>query len=420
MINAIETDVLIVGAGLSGLTAAKVLKAAGRKIKILEASDGVGGRVRTDCVGGFLLDRGFQVLLTAYPEAKTFLNYKALDLKAFEPGAIILNEKGTTEVGDPLRRPLTLFKTLFSSAGTFSDKMKMLQLKRKLNKSDIESIFSREEITTLAYLTKQNFSNEMIRQFFKPFMTGIFLEEQLKTSSRMFEFVFKMFSEGDTAIPAKGMGMIPAQLAESLSMEELILNEKVVSIDKNKAITSSGRSYNAHKILIATEGANLPAPFIQNKKKPNSVTNIYFSADRPPFTKPIIALNSMSNKLVNNIAIMDRVSPDYAPFRKSLVSVSLIGDFQNALRADLPFEVIQELKYWFPEAGDWDHLKTYHIPYGLPNDETVRNDFNNDAFRLSDHCFTCGDYLTNGSINAAMSGGRRAAELLITITGSHG
>jgi hypothetical protein len=414
-----DTDVLIIGAGLSGLTAAKVLKTAGRKIKILEASDGIGGRVRTDTVDGFLLDRGFQILLTAYPETKRFLNYKALDLKAFEPGAIVLTENGSTEIGDPLRRPLTLFKTLFSSVGTLPDKIRMLQLKLKLNKAGINEIFSRQEITTLAYLVKQGFSDQMICQFFKPFMTGIFLENKLSTSSRMFEFVFKMFSEGDTVIPAKGMGMIPAQLAEGLSGEELMLNEKVVAVEDNSVITASGNNYQAQKVLIATDGASLPTPFAKNKKKPNSVTNIYFSAERPPFTKPIIALNSTNNKLVNNVAVMDQVSPEYAPFGRSLVSVSLIGDFQNSFRADLPFEVIQELKYWYPEAVDWDHLKTYHIPYGLPNDETVNNELTTAAFRLSDNCFTCGDYLLNGSINAAMKSGRQAAEILINLTGSY-
>jgi phytoene dehydrogenase-like protein len=318
-----------------------------------------------------------------------------------------------------LRQPSTFFKTLFSSAGTLTDKIRMLQLKLKLNKEGIDEIFERREITTLAYLVKEGFSDRMINQFFKPFMTAIFLENKLDTSSRMFEFVFKMFSEGATAIPAKGMGMIPAQLAQGLSNEELILNEKVAAIEGNSVITASGKNYQAQKVLIATNGANLPAPFARNNKKPNSVTNIYFSAQKPPFTKPIIALNAMNNKLVNNIAVMEQVSPDYAPVGKSLISVSLIGDFKDSLRADLPFEAIQELKYWFPEAVGWDHLKTYHIPYGLPNDETVNNQLTVDAFRLADNCFTCGDYLLNGSINAAIKSGRQAAEILISLTGSY-
>jgi protoporphyrinogen oxidase len=411
-----KTDVLIIGAGMAGLTAAKVLKSSGKKIKIIEAADRPGGRVATDEADGFLFDRGFQVLLTAYPEAKRFLDYEALNLYTFEPGAIILNESGRSTVGDPLRRPLSLIPTLLSPAGSFADKVRMLRLKLKLKNPELAEIFDRPEKTTMAYLKEQGFSEKMISQFFKPFMTGIFLEDKLCTSSRMFEFVFKMFSEGETAIPAKGMGMIPAQMAKDLSTEELILKEKVVSINEDGVITASGKRYHAQKILIATDGANLPAPFTSDNKKPNSVTNIYFSAFLPPFMKPIIALNSMNNKLVNNIAVMDQISPAYAPHGISLVSVSLIGDFKNDAKTDLSFEVIQELRYWFPEAKDWDHLRTYHIPYGLPNDENVNNDLNLSNFRLSDTCFQCGDHLLNGSINAAMKSGRQAAEFLISLT----
>src|SRR5689334_9769282 len=119
-------DVIIIGAGLAGLTAAKLLKAAGKSVKILEASDRPGGRVRTEEVDGFLLDRGFQVLLTAYPETKRFLDYDALELQNFDPGALILNETGTTKIGDPLRQPGALISTLASSAGTLADKFRML------------------------------------------------------------------------------------------------------------------------------------------------------------------------------------------------------------------------------------------------------------------------------------------------------
>lgn len=410
-----ETDVLIVGAGLAGLTAAKVLKTAGRTVKLIEASDGVGGRVRTDAVDGFLLDRGFQVLLTAYPETKKFLDYKALDLRVFEPGAIILNEFGKTEIGDPLRRPETLFKTLLSPAGTLVDKLRMLNLKLKMGRLSIDDIFKKPEITTIKYLERQQFSDKMINLFFKPFMTGIFLEEQLKTSSRMFEFVFKMFSEGDTAIPAKGMGMIAAQMAEGLKPDELVLNEKVTRIEGTTASAQSGKKYSAKQLLVATEGIYLPAPFQRTKQTPNQVINIYFTALSPPFKRPIIALNSLENKLVNNIAVMDQISADYAPAGRSLISVSMVGNYGNVNRADLPAEAIQELKYWYPDAVNWKHLKSYNIPYGLPNDESVNNELANSAFRLSDNCIACGDHLLNGSINAAMKSGRQAAEYLIAL-----
>ena len=410
-----KTDVLIIGAGLAGLTAAKVLKAAGKNILLIEASDAVGGRVKTDIVDGFRLDRGFQVLLTAYPEAVRFLNYKALDLRKFDPGAIILNKNGITELGDPSRKPLSLFRTLFSPAGTLRDKIRIFALKLKLYKKTIDEIFATPEITTIKYLKNHRFTDKIIKQFFYPFMSGIFLDKKLNTSSRMFEFTFKMFSEGDTVVPAKGMGMIAHQLAEGLTKDELILQEVVISIENNRIETSSGKSYEADYILIATDGIHMPLPFKKETKSPQSVINIYFTADKAPFKKPIIALNALPDRLVNNIAIMNQVSKDYSTDGRSLISVSIINNFEQLNDTELQAKVIDELKYWFADAVNWKHLKTYHIPYALPNDEQVRNDLEPAGFQLSYRCFICGDHLLNGSINAAMKSGRLAAEAIIKV-----
>ncbi|WP_428331477.1 NAD(P)/FAD-dependent oxidoreductase [Mucilaginibacter sp.] len=408
-----NADVIIIGAGLAGLTAAKVLKEAGKSVMIIEASDAVGGRVRTDEVDGFLLDRGFQVLLTAYPETKRFLDYEALELCAFDPGALILNKKGITKIGDPLRQPGSLMSTLLSPAATIADKFRMLRLKLKLARKSIDAIFLDKEITTVAYLKNEGFSETIMNQFFKPFMTGIFLEDQLITSSRMFEFVFKMFSEGDAAIPAKGMGMIPLQLAQCLAPDEILFNERVSAIENNNVITSSGSIYQANFILIATDELNSPIP---NKKLPSayhSVTNMYFTAEKEPFTQPLIALNTLAGKLVNNIAVMDRIASDYSNNADSLISLSLVDDYSKVNQAELQASVIAEMKYWYPEAVNWKHLKTYHINYALPDDDHVRNEPDYKAMRLNAECFVCGDYLMNGSINAAMKSGRLAAEAII-------
>ncbi|MBG6233798.1 phytoene dehydrogenase-like protein [Pedobacter sp. CAN_A7] len=388
-----EKDVIIIGAGLAGLTAAKVLKEAGKSVLVIESSNAVGGRVQTDEVNGFLLDRGFQVLLAAYPEAKRFLNYEALALCKFDPGALILNKKGISKIGDPLRQPRALISTLFSSAGTLADKFKMLRLKLKLSRKTIQHIFSEKEISTIDYLKKEGFSETMISQFFKPFLTGIFLEDQLSTSSRMFEFVFKMFSEGDAAIPANGMGMIPLQLAQSLSADELVFNEKVETIDGGNVITSTKSVYKAKYILIATNPIQMPAPFQQRVVKSyHSVTNMYFTADKKPFTVPLIALNTLSGKLINNIAVMDQISPAYSSNGKALISVSLIGNHFQANQTQLQDSVIAEMKFWYPDALNWKHLKTYHISYALPNDDQVTNQPGHHLLRLNDQCFVCGDY----------------------------
>ncbi len=410
-----KIDTLIIGAGLSGLTAARVLKLAGRKVKIIEASDGPGGRVRTDEVNGFLLDRGFQVFLTAYPEAKHFLDYKALDLKPFSPGSIILTNSGIDEIGDPLREASSLIRTLKSPVGTLSDKFRLLLLRLKLAGISIDEIFSKKETTTLEYLSAVGFGKKIISDFFAPFMSGIYLEQNLDTSSRMFEFVFKMFSESDTAIPAKGMGMIPRQLASDLSVEELILNERAISIDGNKVQTASGNVFEASTILIATTADCIPVPFQRRLIKKKSVTCMYFSADQAPYQKALIALNAIPNRLVNNLAVMSNISSCYAPEGKSLISVSLSGNEQFIKQDELELKVKEELKIWFKECSDWVPIKTYEIPYALPDNSHVINDILPSSIRINYSTFICGDHLLNGSINAAMKSGRIAAEAMLSL-----
>jgi hypothetical protein len=408
-----DAEVIIIGAGLAGLTAAKVLKNAGRSVLILEASDGVGGRVRTDEIDGYLLDRGFQVFLTAYPEAKELLDYDALKLCKFKPGALILNKKGITYMGDPIRQPGSLFSTLFSPAGSLTDKLRMLRLKIKLNRKSIDDIFSEQEITTISYLRKEGFSGTIISQFFRPFMTGIFLEDQLTSSGRMFEFVFKMFSEGDVAIPAKGMGMIPKQLAECLSQEEILFYHQVSRVENGTVTTANGSTYHADFVLIATDPLNSPISDAKTTTGYHSVSNMYFTAEKRPFEMPLIALNTLPGKLVNNIAVMDRISSAYTKNGKALISLSLIGDHSKANNSQLQEKVIAELKFWYPEAVKWKHLKTYHINYALPDDDRVSNDPDHNAVQLNNQCFVCGDHLLNGSINAAIKSGRLAAEAIL-------
>src|ERR1700741_3828513 len=209
-------DVLIIGAGLAGLACARHLADAGVSFQIIEASDGIGGRVRTDKVEGFLLDRGFQVLLTAYPEAQRTLDYYALDLKKFAPGAFSWFAGRLNKLVDPWRTPGAWSEALRSDFGGFFDKLRIVRLRSSLRNTSIDRIFKRPERSTKDSLVAAGFSEEFVHRFFRPFFGGIFLDGELKSSSRMFEFVFKMLSEGDIAVPTRGMGAIPAQLAAKL------------------------------------------------------------------------------------------------------------------------------------------------------------------------------------------------------------
>jgi phytoene dehydrogenase-like protein len=410
-----SADVIIIGAGLTGLTAANYLRQAGKSVLLLEASDRPGGRIKTDRVNGFLCDRGFQVLLTEYPETKALLDYDALDLQAFLPGALVLSEDGMQEILDPTRKPSGLFKTLLSDVGTIRDKFMMLALVARLRRKSVDEIFTGEELSTLEIIQQYGFGEIMLRKFFQPFMAGIFLESSLTTSRRMFDFVFKMFSSGDTSIPRLGMEEIPKQLASRLPEESILSGQKVVAIDGQQVKTAKGNKYSAPQILLATEAND----FLQNlddkvKLSRQSVTNLYFSTPRLPIYKPLIALNASKSKWVNNLCVMDLVSDAYAPEGQHLVSVSVSG-LQEASDEVLVREAVDELSRWFGQpVKDWKHLTTYRIDYALPNQDRVQNDIQPAKMRIREGLYVAGDHQLNGSINAAMKVGRVAAGLLQT------
>jgi len=413
-----KPTITIIGAGISGLTAAVYLHQKNYNVQILEATDRVGGRIKTDCVDGFRLDRGFQVLLTDYPETKALLDYQNLHLKRFIPGATVLYDGGQFDIADPFRRPSALVSTILAPVGSLKDKINIFLVKNKLVRMSNSAIFNQSETDTLSQLKKYGFSQKIIERFYKPFFSGIFLENELKTSSNMFDFVMKLFSTGDAAIPELGMEEIPKQLAALLPENSIQFETKVRAIENNTIYLEDGSQIVSDKIIIATEATGIASNYIsQQKQKSHSVTTVYFEATKAPTTKAVVILNAATHKKrVNNLTVMSNISSKYAPTGKVLLSVSYNGipEIEDTIVAE---NMKAELKQWYGnQVDDWKMLKTYRIQYALPNQDSVCDELTKTDLQINDNLFICGDHLMNGSINAAMKSGRLVAELIDTIS----
>ncbi len=406
-------DVLIAGGGLAGLCCALHLHRRGLRPVILEASDDVGGRVRTDEVDGFRLDRGFQVLLTAYPESRALLDYGKLDLRPFYPGALVRFGGRFYRMPDPARRPLEAFGAVLSPVGTVRDKLRVGSLRRHLQMNSLKDLFAQPEKTTLGFLREEGFSSSIIDRFFRPFFGGVFLDPGLATSSRMFTFLFRMFSEGDTAVPATGMGEIPRQLASALPEEAIRTNARVVSAEPGQVRLESGETLEAQAIVLAVEGPE--AARLRPEIAPpasRAATCLYFAADRPPVREPILILNGEGHGPINNLHRATALSPALAPPGKELISATVLG-LPEQDDSSLEFAVRNQLDGWFgPEVRSWQLLRVYRIAHAQPDQAPPALEPPQRPIRIHPGLYVCGDHRDTASIHGAMVSGRRAAEAI--------
>jgi phytoene dehydrogenase-like protein len=409
--------VIIVGAGLAGLTCAKVLAKRGHEVAVFEASDGVGGRVRTDVLDGFLLDRGFQVYFTAYPVSRRHLDHAALDLRALDPGAIICRGRDRTVLSDPLRDPGSLVPSLLSDAANLGDKLRTLELVARTAPVGATAAGELDGVDnpSLEYLRSLGFSERFVDTFFKPFYGGIFLDRSLSTSARVLRFTFKMLATGKTAVPARGVGEIPKQLAAFLPRGVLHTNDAVSSVlwegDRAVGVEVDGKEHEADTVVVATDastagrltGAAVPEGWVGQ-------VCIYFAAEGLSSGKKIM-LNAEDGRFVNNAVQISNVSPLYAPRGQGLLSVVALGGF------DLPDEEIyrrgvEDVTGWYPEA-DLTPLAIYRVPYAQfaqpPGIHEMLPENRTDTLGL----VLAGEYTEDSSINGSMLSGEKAAEEVI-------
>lgn len=409
-----DADVVVVGAGLAGLSCARHLMNRSVSCIVLEADDRIGGRLKTDVLDGFLLNHGFQVLQTAYPEARRQLDYQRLDLKPFAPGAIIRVAGKFMRVSDPRRCPQDIWSTLTAPIGTFSDRLRMIRMAYSARRGSISNLFQRPDMTTLEYLQSRRISATMIERFFKPFFGGVCLDPAIQASSNVFKYVLRVFAEGDVSLPGQGMGAIAGQLAEDLPKGMIRTGTRVESVRPGGAVLTSGQTIKCRAVVLATDGPQT----MRLLGKPASMISqgelcLYFAAEKAPVNDPYLILNGEGTGVINSLTVPSIVAGSYAPAGEALISVVLIGqlaiDDKTAESA-----VRKELADWFgPIVQKWRHLKTYRIQHALPAQPPPIPDPTVPAKPVKPGIYVCGEYQSVPGIQWALLSGRHAAEAVI-------
>lgn len=405
--------VIVVGAGLAGLTCAKVLHERGAEVVVFEASDGAGGRVRTDEQGGFLLDRGFQVYFTAYPAARRHLDHAKLDLRAFDPGAVVVRGRKKSVLSDPIRDPGAIFPSVLSDVATFGDKLRTLKLAADNIPGGVQAAgeSNSPDSTSLEYLREKGFSESFIDDFFRPFYGGIFLDRSLKTSSRVLRFTFGMLATGQTVVPARGMEEIPRQLASHLPEDAVELNCPVEELLRENGrvpgVRAGGDEYEADAVVVATD-APTSAGLTDESVPRESVGQvcIYYATGGLNREKKIL-LNADDGGFLNNVVQISNVSRSYAPEDQELVCAVALGDLDRPNK-ELYRKGVEEISGWYPHA-DLRPLAIYRVPFAqfaqspgthgrLPANQTA-----------TPGLVLAGEYTEDSSINGAMLSGEKAA-----------
>ena len=411
-------DVIIIGGGLAGLSCAVRLHEAGKSVLVLEATDRVGGRVRSDVVDGFVLDHGFQVLLTAYPACRELLDYSELKLRPFEPGALVRHGGKFCLLGDPWRRPGQAIQTALSPVGSIGDKLRIAKLRRESRRGSLQDLYNRPNISALQRLETAGFSPAMVDQFFRPFLGGVFLDETLSVSSRMLEFVFRMFAQGDISIPAGGMGAIPQQLAKRLPGDSLRLSTTVGAIDGHTVNLTDGSKLSAEAIVVATE-SNAAARLLSLDALAtewSGTTTIYYGADAAPDDRKLLILRGDETGPIQTATVISNVAPEYAPHGKSLISVSVGPEIGTDDLDQLDQSIREQLASWFgDQVASWKQLRIYEVPYALPRSSLATIEASIEAKSLggTEGVYLCGDHRDTPSIQGAMHSGLRVASAIL-------
>jgi phytoene dehydrogenase-like protein len=401
------TDVIVIGAGLAGLQCARVLTAAGRTVRVLEASDGIGGRVRTDLVDGFRLDRGFQLLNPAYPDARSQLDLAALGLQRFGRGVavrrdseLVVLEASFGGVGGLVRGPYADFGAWAALARWAAPAL-----------GPVQRLLSAPDASLADSFDAAGFHGPLRTEVFEQFLAGVLAEADGSTSARFARLLVRSFSLGTPGLPTQGMAAIGHQLAAHRAVAPE-LEAPVSAVQSDGAgwtVTLPDGEAHAPVVVVATDPVTAgrltgaPVPVMKG------LVTWWFSAPSAPVQHKLLMLDGRHGTgPVVNTAVVSNAAPSYAPAGRHLVQATAL------LADEVPAEALvrsQLASLYDCPTDNWELLATHAIPNALPvmlPPLEVRREI---TYGLG--LFVCGDHRDTASIQGALVSGRRTAEAIL-------
>lgn len=399
--------IVVVGAGLAGLSAALELVAAGVEVTVLEAGDEVGGRVRTDVVDGVRFDRGFQILLPAYPELER-LALEPFPLRYLRPGVFVHDNGRHDLLADPRSGPSAWDGLLRQHVLSARDLAALSGFSARDAFGPVRPLLAAADLPTRDELRRLGVTERGVEAVFRPFLAGVFLEPRLTTSSRFFHLVWRSFARGGAAVPALGMGELPKAMAERLPAGTVQLETAVRAVHDTGVDLEEGGRIAADAVVVATDGTTA-ARLLPGLAEPrwNGVTTWYFRPPRSPLRDGCLVVDAGGGPVVNT-AVMSEVSRPYSP-HAPLVQASVLGDAgEQDVRAHLN-------RLYGTDTSRWEVLRRYEIPRALPAMDAPHR--LRRSVRAGERRYVCGDHRDTSSIQGALHSGRRAARAVLRAHG---